>query len=98
MVALALALPDPVLARARRAASAAGQTVEEYLADLVGASLPDLSEPTQTEEVPLVRLTPEQLEGVRRAQAQIVAGEGIPLEEFLAARNVRRSEWASRGR
>ena len=97
---IALALPDPILARARRAADAAGQTIEEYLTDLLGASLPgesgDGSANSPWEKRPPLRLTPEQLAGVRVAQAQIEAGEGIPVAKLRAERAAHREEWRNR--
>ena len=79
-----VALPDPVYAEAERAAAARGQSVEDYVVEVVRQCAED--------EAPLV-LTPEQIEKVRAAQESVRAGRTLTLEEFDARFAERREAW-----
>ena len=76
MRTLNIKLPDPVFDEAAREAAASGLSVEAFVADMVREGLH-----VADEDAPL---TPEQIAKVRRAQAEIAAGESYTEDEVEA--------------
>lgn len=76
MRTLSIQLPDPVFDEAVREAVASGRSVEELVVKIVQEGLQSVDE-----DAPL---TVEQIEKVRRAQAEIASGESYTAEEVEA--------------
>ena len=85
MRTLSIDLPDPVFDEAAREAAASGVSVQSFVADMVREGLRGGAP-----------LTPEQIEKVRRAQAEIAAGESFTAEEVEAHFARRRAAWTGR--
>lgn len=76
MRTLSIQLPDPIFNEASRNAAANGVSVEEFVAGMVRQGLHGADE--------MAPLTAEQIEKVRRAQAEITEGESYTVDEVEA--------------
>jgi hypothetical protein len=88
MRTLSIQLPDPVFDEAAREAAASGRSVEQFVAEIVRDGLYRMHE-----DAPL---TPEQIEKVRQAQAEIAQGDSLTAEEVEAHFARKLTAWTGR--
>ncbi len=81
-------IPDDLYSEAKRAAAASGRSVEMFVAEAVQVYM---AQPTDNQDE--LVLTPEQLEAVRKAQAEIKAGQVYTIEQGREQLNAHKTAW-----
>jgi hypothetical protein len=88
-----VSIPDPLYVEAQRAADATGISLECYVREAVELHLGD--GPSEPE---VLKLSPEQVAGLRTAQASIAAGKGLTVKQLERSLAEKKAAWLQANR